>query len=121
VQDDVLDCYGDPETIGKIGTDIKDNKCSWLINTALSICTPAQKKTLESNYAKHDVKSEAAVKKIYKDLDLYSKFQASVTRKSEGGRAVVVRAHAHVKETRDEWHAINQSEIDPARDPGIAP
>ena len=81
----MLDCYGDPETIGKIGTDIKDNKCSWLINTALSICTPAQKKTLESNYAKHDVKSEAAVKKIYKDLDVYSKFQASVTRKSEGG------------------------------------
>jgi len=76
VQDDVLDCYGDAETIGKIGTDIRDNKCSWLINTALAICTPAQRKTLESNYARHDAKSEAAVKKIYKNLELYSKFQA---------------------------------------------
>ena len=82
VQDDVLDCYGDAETIGKIGTDIRDNKCSWLINTALAICTPAQRKTLESNYARHDAKSEAAVKKIYKNLELYSKFQAGVAHES---------------------------------------
>jgi len=32
---------------GKIGTDIQDNKCSWLVVTALGIMTPEQRAELE--------------------------------------------------------------------------
>lgn len=47
VQDDYLDCYGTPEQIGKIGTDILDNKCSWLVNLALKKASPEQRKVLD--------------------------------------------------------------------------
>ncbi|KUI71787.1 Farnesyl pyrophosphate synthase [Cytospora mali] len=70
VQDDYLDNYGLPEHIGKIGTDIMDNKCSWLVNQALAICTPEQRKILEENYGRKDKQSEAVVKKLYVELNL---------------------------------------------------
>ncbi|KAH8113590.1 farnesyl-diphosphate synthase [Phellopilus nigrolimitatus] len=47
IQDDYLDCFGTPEQIGKVGTDIIDNKCSWLINVALARASPAQRAVLD--------------------------------------------------------------------------
>ena len=76
IQDDFLDCYGTPEQIGKVGTDIKDNKCSWMVVTALAKCTSAQKKVLQKNYGKDEAKCEAAVKSLYNTLDLKSDFHA---------------------------------------------
>ncbi|KAK9283843.1 hypothetical protein L1049_012097 [Liquidambar formosana] len=46
VQDDYLDCLGEPEKIGKIGTDIEDFKCSWFVVKALERCNEEQKKVL---------------------------------------------------------------------------
>lgn len=76
IQDDYLDCYGAPELIGKIGTDIMDNKCSWLINQALDKANPEQRKVLDENYGKKNAESEAKVKQIYIDLDIEGVYKA---------------------------------------------
>ncbi|KAF2208607.1 hypothetical protein CERZMDRAFT_49045 [Cercospora zeae-maydis SCOH1-5] len=75
VQDDYLDNFADPATLGKIGTDIQDNKCSWLVNQALKIATPEQRKVLEENYGQKDSKKEAAVKQLYNELGLEGIYQ----------------------------------------------
>ncbi|KAK4953863.1 Farnesyl pyrophosphate synthetase [Elasticomyces elasticus] len=70
VQDDYLDNFADPETLGKIGTDIQDNKCSWLVNQALKRCSGEQRKVLEQNYGKKDKECEARVKVVFEELGL---------------------------------------------------
>lgn len=76
VQDDYLDCYGAPEVIGKIGTDIQDNKCSWLVVQALQISSPTQRQLLIDNYGKHDPKKVDRVKVLYRDLKLEARYHA---------------------------------------------
>ena len=56
--------------LGKIGTDIQDNKCSWLINAALQRASPAQRATLERCYGRKDAGLEAEVKAVYRELEL---------------------------------------------------
>ena len=78
IQDDYLDCYGDPEVIGKIGTDIQDNKCGWLVVQALLKCTDEQRKIIEENYGRPDAECEKKIKALYVDLDLeatYKKYE----------------------------------------------
>lgn len=74
VQDDYLDCYGDPEFIGKIGTDIEDYKCSWLVVQALERADESQKSILFENYGKKDPACVAKVKNLYKELNLEAVF-----------------------------------------------
>ncbi|XP_055807375.1 farnesyl pyrophosphate synthase-like isoform X2 [Solanum dulcamara] len=70
VQDDYLDCFADPEVLGKNGTDIQDFKCSWLVVKALEHCNEEQKKLLHENYGKDDLACVANVKALYNDLKL---------------------------------------------------
>ncbi|XP_075049701.1 farnesyl pyrophosphate synthase isoform X2 [Mixophyes fleayi] len=70
IQDDYLDCYGDPSVTGKIGTDIQDNKCGWLVVEALKRVNPEQRGMLEENYGRDDADKVQRVKQLYEDLDL---------------------------------------------------
>lgn len=84
IQDDYLDCFGTPEQIGKIGTDIKDNKCSWVVNQALLKCNAAQRKLLDENYGKKDDVSEQKVKDLFAELEIpkiYEEYEETVVAK----------------------------------------
>ncbi|KAF0751961.1 farnesyl pyrophosphate synthase-like [Aphis craccivora] len=75
VQDDFLDCYGDPEVTGKIGTDIEDGKCSWLAVVALQKTNSEQKKIMEDNYGINNPANVAVIKDLYEQLKLPNAFQ----------------------------------------------
>lgn len=75
-QDDYLDCYGDPATIGKVGTDIESAKCSWLMATALQRMSPQQKLLIKENYGHYDAAKVAIVKGVFKELAVEEAFRA---------------------------------------------
>ncbi|KAL1706980.1 farnesyl-diphosphate synthase [Schizophyllum commune] len=84
IQDDYLDYHAPPEVLGKVGTDILDNKCSWCINKALEIATPAQRAILDANYGRKDAECERKVKAVYEEIGLpkiYQQYEADVTSK----------------------------------------
>ncbi|KAG5645165.1 hypothetical protein DXG03_006789 [Asterophora parasitica] len=104
IQDDFLDFSAPPAVLGKVGTDIVDNKCSWCVNTVIKLCTPEQRATLDRNYGRkgdveagavggeHDVKTEgredeagglceARVKEVYEAVGLrtvYAQYERRV-------------------------------------------
>ncbi|KAE8151626.1 isoprenoid synthase domain-containing protein [Aspergillus avenaceus] len=49
-QDDYLDVYGDPAVTERVGTDIQDKKCTWLVVEALRRCDKGQRQILEQSY-----------------------------------------------------------------------
>lgn len=75
IQDDYLDCFGDPKVSGKIGTDIEDNKCSWLIVQALLRVDDGQRSLLQENYGYNDADKVEIVKSLYRELKLPEYFQ----------------------------------------------
>ena len=65
IQDDYLDCFADAETLGKVGTDIQDNKCSWLVCKALEQASDVQRGVISDNYGKDDAECIAKVKAVF--------------------------------------------------------
>lgn len=76
IQDDVLDAFAPPEVLGKIGTDIEDAKCSWLVCKALELVNDDQRKVLVDHYGKHDPEGVQKVKELYKELKLEEMYHA---------------------------------------------
>ena len=63
-KDDYLDFANDGR-LNKIGMDIKDGKCTWLILHALKHADEAQRRTLLEHYGKATDEDEAVVKRVY--------------------------------------------------------
>lgn len=80
-QDDFLDCYGTPEQIGKIGTDIQDKKCGWLfVHAYHRLANTQQRALLEQLYGKCKVQTpeEQQIKDLYTTLglkDVYRRYE----------------------------------------------
>lgn len=68
IQDDFLDCFGNPTVTGKTGTDIQEGKCTWLSVVALQRANPAQKLLMEEYYGSHDPEHVAKIKALYEEL-----------------------------------------------------
>ncbi|NWT76517.1 FPPS synthase, partial [Prunella himalayana] len=75
IQDDFLDCYGDPALTGKVGTDIQDNKCSWLVVQCLHRASPEQRQVLQENYGCKEPQKVAKVKELYDSLAMEAAFR----------------------------------------------
>ncbi|XP_074617541.1 farnesyl pyrophosphate synthase-like isoform X2 [Acropora palmata] len=73
--DDYLDCYGDPAVTGKVGTDIEERKCSWLVVQALNRISDKQMQILKDNYGVKNSAASDKVKKLYNELELKKLYQ----------------------------------------------
>jgi farnesyl diphosphate synthase len=54
--------------LGKIGTDIEDAKCPWLVCKALELVSEDQKQILVDHYGKHEAEGAQNVEELYKEL-----------------------------------------------------
>lgn len=101
IQDDYLDAFADPKVLGKVGTDIQDNKCSWLVVQALLRATPEQRRVLEENYGQKDDAKVARIKELYREMDLkgvYERYEEQVVQQLRGMIAAVTAVPQEVYE-----------------------
>ncbi|XP_077294514.1 farnesyl pyrophosphate synthase isoform X2 [Arctopsyche grandis] len=70
IQDDFLDCFGDPSVTGKLGSDIQTGTCSWLAVVALQRANPQQKKVMQEHYGGKSDDSVEKIKALYEELGI---------------------------------------------------
>jgi farnesyl diphosphate synthase len=70
-----LDCYGDPKVTGKVGTDIEESKCSWLVVQALRKSNHEQLELLRTFYGRQDQESVRKIKDLFNLLDLENEYK----------------------------------------------
>ena len=83
LQDDLLDTYGDPDVTGKkVGTDIVDNKKTYLVIEALERATASQKEELKGWLIKKSFKKDekiSAVTSIFDSLKIKEHTEERIT------------------------------------------
>lgn len=75
IQDDYMDCFGDPVKSGKIGRDIEEGKLCWPILFALARCSKDQRNQLVNIYGKDDPVASAQVKELYTTMGIHEEFK----------------------------------------------
>ncbi|KAH8689305.1 farnesyl pyrophosphate synthetase 1 [Talaromyces proteolyticus] len=90
VHDDFIDVFRDPTT--EVGTDIQENKCTWLINKALRRGNDEQRQKLQDSYGSNDIGLLKMVKDIFLELGLeqaYIEYEKSEQEKIEAMIAAI--------------------------------
>ncbi|XP_026192630.1 farnesyl pyrophosphate synthase [Cyclospora cayetanensis] len=72
-QDDFLDCFGSPKTLGKAGSDIREGKCSWPFAQAIAAATPKEAAALLEVYGQAE--GEDRVRELYMHLGVHTRFK----------------------------------------------
>ena len=57
-----------------VGTDIQQNKCTWLVIQALERATSTQRTIIEQNYGQWDDSKVQNIKTVYRELDMTTVF-----------------------------------------------
>ena len=108
-QDDMLDSFGTPELIGKVGRDIEEGKCTWLWYTAMELV--AQEDFLKQELVTLYSSSERAVdpevvrrvKQIYKQVGVENEFQTYSGKLADDIRGLVNQISAPELQTLGTW------------------
>nr|QNT17935.1 farnesyl diphosphate synthase [Colaphellus bowringi] len=90
IQDDFLDCFGDSSVTGKIGSDIREGKCTWLAVVALQRANSAQRKIMEKHYGRPEPESAEIIKNLYEELSLPATYAVY-----EEESYNIIRTHVH--------------------------